>query len=129
MTEQAGTPGPAQPQPPEQTDDQSGSLGAGEAVVPVGTVDLGLEPVIETVAVRRGAFGVTGSGDTSGFGGLVRASAMPGATANAPRRLRRRAPASSRDCARVPRVRCNASASSGRFSARASGRASSSAWS
>ena len=30
--------------------------------------------------VRSGSFNVTGSGDTSGFGGLVRTFAMPGAT-------------------------------------------------
>lgn len=35
----------------------------------------------ETVAVRRGAFGVSGSGDTSGFGGLVeRVDTPPSAT-------------------------------------------------
>jgi NADH-quinone oxidoreductase subunit C len=33
---------------------------------------------IEVVDVRRGAFGVHGSGDTSGFGRLVEAVAMPG---------------------------------------------------
>jgi NADH-quinone oxidoreductase subunit C len=38
-----------------------------------------LEP--EVVGVRRGMFGVTGSGDTSGYGGLVRPVAMPGGTA------------------------------------------------
>ena len=35
----------------------------------------------EVVGVRHGMFGSTGSGDTSGFGGLVRAIAMPGGTA------------------------------------------------
>ena len=35
-----------------------------------------LEP--EVVGVRHGMFGVTGSGDTSGYGGLVRPVAMPG---------------------------------------------------
>jgi NADH-quinone oxidoreductase subunit C len=38
-----------------------------------------LEP--EVVGVRHGMFGVTGSGDTSGYGGLVRPVAMPGGTA------------------------------------------------
>lgn len=47
-------------------------------VVPVGAVDLGLEPVHDTIAVRRGAFGASGSGDTSGFGGLVSPVEMPG---------------------------------------------------
>lgn len=34
----------------------------------------------EIVGVRRGMFGVKGSGDTSGYGGLVRPVAMPGGT-------------------------------------------------
>jgi NADH-quinone oxidoreductase subunit C len=34
----------------------------------------------EVVEVRRGMFGVRGSGDTSGYGGLVRPVAMPGGT-------------------------------------------------
>jgi NADH-quinone oxidoreductase subunit C len=33
----------------------------------------------ETVEVRRGMFGPTGTGDTSGYGGLVRTVQMPGA--------------------------------------------------
>ncbi len=53
----------------------------GDQVVPVGAIDLGLSPVQDTVGVRHGAFGVTGSGDTSGFGGLVREVVMPGASA------------------------------------------------
>lgn len=35
---------------------------------------------IDIVGVRRGAFGVSGSGDTSGFGGLVSPIVMPGAS-------------------------------------------------
>ena len=35
---------------------------------------------IDIVGVRHGAFGVSGSGDTSGFGGLVAPIVMPGAT-------------------------------------------------
>lgn len=35
---------------------------------------------LHIVDVRSGSFHVTGSGDTSGFGGLVRTFAMPGAT-------------------------------------------------
>ena len=35
---------------------------------------------LEIVDVRTGMFGVSGSGDTSGFGGLVRTVAMPGAS-------------------------------------------------
>jgi NADH-quinone oxidoreductase subunit C len=38
-------------------------------------------PAPQTVDVRTGMFGVAGSGDTSGFGGLVRTVAMPGASA------------------------------------------------
>src|SRR5690606_40674909 len=34
----------------------------------------------EVIDVRRGAFGVRGSGDTSGYGGLVRRVALPGGT-------------------------------------------------
>ncbi len=50
-------------------------------VVPVGAVDLGLAPVLdgpEMIGRRQGAFGVAGSGDTSGFGGLVAPITMPG---------------------------------------------------
>jgi NADH-quinone oxidoreductase subunit C len=47
-------------------------------VVPV--VPDGVES-IDIVGVRRGAFGVSGSGDTSGFGGLVAPIVMPGGTA------------------------------------------------
>lgn len=43
-------------------------------VVPDGVAEL------DIVGVRRGAFGVSGSGDTSGFGGLVAAIVMPGAS-------------------------------------------------
>lgn len=34
----------------------------------------------EVIGVRRGMFGVTGSGDTSGYGGLVRPVSLPGST-------------------------------------------------
>ena len=37
-------------------------------------------PVGETVDVRRGMFGAAGSGDTSGYGGLVRPVQLPGAS-------------------------------------------------
>ena len=36
---------------------------------------------LEVVGVRHGAFGALGSGDTSGFGGLVSPIVMPGPTA------------------------------------------------
>jgi NADH-quinone oxidoreductase subunit C len=58
--------------------EQPGAGPAAEAVVPVGAVDLGLAPVADTIGVRQGAFGVSGSGDTSGFGGLVAPVEMPG---------------------------------------------------
>jgi len=38
------------------------------------------ETQAETVAVRRGMFGVAGTGDTSGYGRLVRKVQLPGAT-------------------------------------------------
>ncbi|MDT7764393.1 MAG: NADH-quinone oxidoreductase subunit, partial [Mycobacterium sp.] len=34
----------------------------------------------EVISVRRGMFGATGSGDTSGYGRLVRPVAMPGSS-------------------------------------------------
>jgi NADH-quinone oxidoreductase subunit C len=37
-------------------------------------------PTLEVVEVRSGSFGVHGSGDTSGFGGLVRVVTLPGAS-------------------------------------------------
>jgi NADH-quinone oxidoreductase subunit C len=37
-------------------------------------------PAGETVAVRHGMFGVDGTGDTSGYGGLVRPVQLPGAS-------------------------------------------------
>lgn len=43
-------------------------------VVPEGVREL------DVIGVRRGAFGVSGSGDTSGFGGLVEPIVLPGPT-------------------------------------------------
>ncbi|CAM4193788.1 NADH-quinone oxidoreductase subunit C [Nocardia ninae] len=37
-------------------------------------------PGAEVIGVRRGMFGVTGTGDTSGYGGLVRPVTLPGST-------------------------------------------------
>jgi NADH-quinone oxidoreductase subunit C len=37
-----------------------------------------LEPEVHTVGARHGMFGVTGSGDTSGYGGLVQPVVFPG---------------------------------------------------
>ena len=34
----------------------------------------------EVIGVRRGMFGATGSGDTSGYGRLIRPVALPGST-------------------------------------------------
>ena len=34
----------------------------------------------EVIGVRRGMFGINGSGDTSGYGRLVREVALPGST-------------------------------------------------
>ena len=45
--------------------------------LPVPGVPAGTDP--EVVDVRTGLFGISGTGDTSGFGGLVRTVAMPGA--------------------------------------------------
>lgn len=47
---------------------------------PADLVPAGVQP-LEVVAVRKGAFGVAGSGDTSGFGGLVEPITLPGPTA------------------------------------------------
>ncbi|RYJ05135.1 MAG: NADH-quinone oxidoreductase subunit C, partial [Actinomycetales bacterium] len=52
-----------------------------------GTADVPATPspldrtTLEVVAVREGMFGVHGTGDTSGYGGLTRPVAMPGASA------------------------------------------------
>jgi NADH-quinone oxidoreductase subunit C len=60
------------------TEQTPGTTPETAGVVPVGAVDLGLSPATETIGVRQGAFGVSDSGDTSGFGGLVRPIEMPG---------------------------------------------------
>ena len=44
---------------------------------PTGTGEKGEK---EVVGVRRGMFGPTGSGDTSGYGRLVREVSMPGSS-------------------------------------------------
>ena len=54
------------------SDNVAGS--SSEVVVPDGV------PTLDVVEVRTGAFGATGSGDTSGFGGLVRVVALPAAS-------------------------------------------------
>jgi len=45
-----------------------------DEIVPAGATEL------EVIDVREGAFGVHGTGDTSGFGGITRPVAMPGAS-------------------------------------------------
>ncbi|MEV0945644.1 NADH-quinone oxidoreductase subunit C [Rhodococcus sp. NPDC049939] len=42
--------------------------------------DSGASPLPEQIDVRRGLFGVQGTGDTSGYGGLVRPVLLPGST-------------------------------------------------
>jgi NADH-quinone oxidoreductase subunit C len=57
---------------------------AEENTLPDGSGGLPIDPdqlQPEVVGVRTGMFGVAGSGDTSGYGGLVRPVAMPGGTA------------------------------------------------
>ena len=46
-------------------------------LIPV--IPSGVAP-LDVIAVREGAFGVAGSGDTSGFGGLVEAIVLPPAS-------------------------------------------------
>ena len=48
-----------------------------EAALEAGGQNVGTRTPIEIVDVRKGLFGVTGSGDTSGYGGLVSPIALP----------------------------------------------------
>ena len=59
-----------------QSTDADATDRAEENQLPVGADQL--QP--EVVGVRRGMFGVRDSGDTSGYGGLVRPVVMPGGT-------------------------------------------------
>jgi NADH-quinone oxidoreductase subunit C len=52
---------------------------ASNVPVPQETTQDGSTPV-ETMGVREGMFGVSGTGDTSGYGGLVRPTIFPGAS-------------------------------------------------
>ena len=63
-----------------------------EAALEAGSQNIPAEgrPQIEVVDVRRGMFGASGTGDTSGYGGLVTAIALPGPERAAVRRLVRR---------------------------------------
>ncbi|WP_284501518.1 NADH-quinone oxidoreductase subunit C [Actinotalea sp. C106] len=60
---------------PQKTSEAA--LEAGSQNLPAG---LGERTQLDVVDVRSGMFGVQGSGDTSGYGGLVRTVAMPGAS-------------------------------------------------
>lgn len=65
--------------PKEEVSIADKSLGDGDLIV---SDDPGPLPdqQLDVIDVRHGMFGVTGSGDTSGYGGLVRSVAVPGAT-------------------------------------------------
>jgi NADH-quinone oxidoreductase subunit C len=54
----------------------------GQDAADAGSMDLvsAVEGRADVISVRRGMFGASGPGDTSGYGGLVRTFAMPGAT-------------------------------------------------
>ena len=57
------------PSPDIPSDDATATTGGAEIVAP--------EPTPEVLATRKGMFGVTGTGDTSGFGGLTRTVEFP----------------------------------------------------
>ena len=57
------------PSPAVPSDDTKQATGGAEIVAP--------EPSPEVLATRKGMFGVTGTGDTSGFGGLTRTVEFP----------------------------------------------------
>ena len=57
------------PSPDIASDDATATTGGAEIVAP--------EPTPEVLATRKGMFGVTGTGDTSGFGGLTRTVEFP----------------------------------------------------
>jgi NADH-quinone oxidoreductase subunit C len=67
-SDQRTHPRPADAVPPEST---GGLPDTAEAAEAAGA---------EVIEVRRGMFGVSGSGDTSGYGGLVRPVTLPGST-------------------------------------------------
>ncbi|WP_280276901.1 NADH-quinone oxidoreductase subunit C [Nocardia wallacei] len=54
--------------------------GTGQDQAQLAEQDQRAEPGDEVVGVRRGMFGVTGTGDTSGYGRLVRSVGLPGGT-------------------------------------------------
>lgn len=63
-----------QPESVKDVAHEAQEAGSQHAVQPAGRAPL------DIVGVRSGMFGVSGSGDTTGFGGLVRTVAMPGAS-------------------------------------------------
>lgn len=69
---------PGEPAPAGAQRTSEAALEAGSQNVPAGVEPAAGRTPLEVVDVRRGLFGVTGTGDTSGFGGLVRTIAMPG---------------------------------------------------
>ncbi|ADG75600.1 NADH (or F420H2) dehydrogenase, subunit C [Cellulomonas flavigena DSM 20109] len=68
---------PGEPAPAGTQRTSAAALEAGSQNVPAG-VEPGARTPLDVVDVRTGLFGVSGTGDTSGFGGLVRTIAMPG---------------------------------------------------
>ena len=75
-----GTPDPGTPQTATEAAHEAGSQHAPtQDVAGVATGPDGRTP-LDVVDVRTGMFGAADSGDTSGYGGLVRTIAMPGAS-------------------------------------------------
>ncbi|HET6626398.1 MAG TPA: NADH-quinone oxidoreductase subunit C [Nocardioidaceae bacterium] len=70
------------PKEPQEFDDVTpGTEDDVTGILPENTLPVGpdeLQP--EVIDVRKGMFGVQGSGDTSGYGGIIRPVAMPGGT-------------------------------------------------
>ncbi|WP_396118825.1 NADH-quinone oxidoreductase subunit C [Dietzia sp. B32] len=64
----------------DTTPDRDRTPDRGRAPDAPNTPDRTDNPDADTIGVRHGMFGVRGSGDTSGFGGLVRPTEMPGST-------------------------------------------------
>ncbi len=76
------TPGPLKPKGGSETEGTTSPVRddvVDAALVPTAEVPAPRRD-LEVVDVRRGMFGAEGAGDTSGYGGLVKRVAMPGAT-------------------------------------------------
>ncbi|WP_372438574.1 NADH-quinone oxidoreductase subunit C [Cellulomonas dongxiuzhuiae] len=69
---------PGEPAPAGTQRTSAAALEAGSQNLPAGPDPTGPRTPLDIVDVRTGMFGVAGTGDTSGFGGLVRTVAMPG---------------------------------------------------